>query len=54
MLPKIKEVFSKPYRIEYEEQFTSLIEERILCWLEPVGEWDSKLTNQIFDKYFYG
>lgn len=41
----IQEELPKPYRSEYEGALTSLIDDRIISWLEPVGEWGSKLTN---------
>ncbi|MFP7288595.1 antibiotic biosynthesis monooxygenase [Shouchella clausii] len=41
----IQEEFPKPYRKEYEESLTSLIDDRIVSWLEPIGEWGSQLTN---------
>lgn len=41
----VEEEFSKPYRKEYEDKLTSLIDDRIISWLEPVGEWKSQLTN---------
>lgn len=41
----IQEEFPKPYRKEYEEALTSLIDDRIVSWLEPIGEWGSQLTN---------
>lgn len=41
----IKNELPKPYRKEYEEKLTGLIDDRIASWLEPVGEWGSKLTN---------
>ncbi|MFC5452401.1 putative quinol monooxygenase [Paenibacillus aestuarii] len=41
----IQEELPKPYRSEYEGALSSLIEDRIISWLEPVGEWGSKLTS---------
>ncbi|NHN30019.1 putative quinol monooxygenase [Paenibacillus agricola] len=41
----VQEEFPKPYRKEYEESLTGLIDERIVSWLEPIGEWGSQLTN---------
>ncbi|KQX44578.1 antibiotic biosynthesis monooxygenase family protein [Paenibacillus sp. Root444D2] len=41
----IKEELPKSYRTEYEGTLTSLIDDRIVSWLEPIGEWGSKLTN---------
>jgi quinol monooxygenase YgiN len=41
----VEEEFPKPYRKEYEDKLTSLIDDRIISWLEPVGEWKSQLTN---------
>jgi quinol monooxygenase YgiN len=41
----IQEELPKSYRAEYEGALTSLIDERIVSWLEPIGEWGSKLTN---------
>ncbi|KRF31640.1 putative quinol monooxygenase [Paenibacillus sp. Soil787] len=41
----VQEEFPKPYRKEYEETLTSLIDDRIVSWLEPIGEWGSQLTN---------
>ncbi|KRF32210.1 antibiotic biosynthesis monooxygenase [Paenibacillus sp. Soil787] len=41
----VQEEFPKPYRKEYEETLTNLIDDRIVSWLEPIGEWGSQLTN---------
>ncbi|MNW67018.1 hypothetical protein D3C74_455450 [compost metagenome] len=41
----IQDELTKPYRAEYEGALTNLIDDRIVSWLEPVGEWGSTLTN---------
>ncbi|MDN8588864.1 antibiotic biosynthesis monooxygenase [Paenibacillus sp. 11B] len=41
----IEHELNKPYRAEYEGALTNLIDDRIVSWLEPVGEWGSTLTN---------
>ncbi|MFC4779306.1 putative quinol monooxygenase [Paenibacillus sp. GCM10023252] len=41
----IKEELIKPYRAEYEGALSSLIEDRNVSWLEPIGEWGSTLTH---------
>ncbi|WP_339299390.1 antibiotic biosynthesis monooxygenase [Paenibacillus sp. FSL R5-0623] len=41
----IQNELTKPYRAEYEGALTNLIDDRIVSWLEPVGEWGSTLTN---------
>ncbi|WP_416298254.1 MULTISPECIES: antibiotic biosynthesis monooxygenase [Paenibacillus] len=41
----IQHELTKPYRTEYEGALTNLIDDRIVSWLEPVGEWGSTLTN---------
>lgn len=41
----MQEEFTKPYRKKYEETLASLINDRIVSWLEPIGEWGSQLTN---------
>ncbi|KFN08870.1 putative quinol monooxygenase [Paenibacillus macerans] len=41
----IQDELPKPYRSEYEGALTSLIDDRIVSWLEPIGEWGSKLTS---------
>lgn len=41
----ILEELPKSYRKEYEETLSGLIDERIVSWLEPTGEWGSSLTN---------
>ncbi|GGH50565.1 hypothetical protein GCM10008014_15760 [Paenibacillus silvae] len=40
----IQHELNKPYRAEYEDSLTKLIDDRIVSWLEPVGEWGSRLT----------
>lgn len=41
----VQHELTKPYRTEYEGELTNLIDDRIVSWLEPVGEWGSALTN---------
>lgn len=41
----VQEEFPKSYRSEYEGTLASLIDDRIVSWLEPIGEWGSQLTN---------
>jgi quinol monooxygenase YgiN len=40
----LAEEFPKPYRKEYEAALGNLVDDRIVSWLEPVGEWGSQLT----------
>lgn len=42
----LQEELPKSYRKEYEEKLSGLIEDRIVSWLEPVGEWGSQLTTR--------
>ncbi|MBA2939634.1 antibiotic biosynthesis monooxygenase [Paenibacillus sp. CGMCC 1.16610] len=39
----LQEEFTKPYRKEYEGTLGELIEDRMVSWLEPKGEWGSTL-----------
>jgi quinol monooxygenase YgiN len=41
----LAEELPKPYRKEYEEKLAELLEDRIISYLEPIGEWGSQLTN---------
>jgi quinol monooxygenase YgiN len=40
----LQEEFTKPYRKDYESTLGELILDRSVSWLEPKGEWGSKLT----------
>lgn len=40
----LQEEFTRPYRKDYEGTLGELIEDRIISWLEPKGEWGSTLT----------
>ena len=40
----LQEEFNKPYRKDYESTLAELIEDRMVSWLEPKGEWGSTLT----------
>jgi quinol monooxygenase YgiN len=41
----LQEELPKPYRKEYEENLGDILEDRIISWLEPIGEWGSQLTS---------
>lgn len=41
----LQEELPKPYRKKYEEILGDLLEERIISYLIPNGEWGSNLTN---------
>ncbi|AZN43794.1 antibiotic biosynthesis monooxygenase [Paenibacillus albus] len=41
----LAEEFIKPYRKNYEETLGNLVIDRSVSWLEPQGEWGSKITN---------
>ncbi|MBL3647054.1 MULTISPECIES: hypothetical protein [Bacillus] len=41
----LQEELPNPYRKKYEEVVGDLLEDRIISWLTPNGEWGSNLTN---------
>lgn len=41
----LQEELPKPYRKKYEEVLGDLLEDRIISYLTPKGEWGSNLTN---------
>lgn len=41
----LQEELPKPYRKKYDESLGELLEDRIISFLTPTGEWGSNLTN---------
>ncbi|MFD2612214.1 putative quinol monooxygenase [Paenibacillus gansuensis] len=41
----LEEEFPKPYRKDYENVLSEMLEDRIVSWLVPTGEWGSRITS---------
>ncbi|MGG4166376.1 antibiotic biosynthesis monooxygenase family protein [Rossellomorea vietnamensis] len=44
----IEHELPKPYRKDYEETLGSMIEDRIVSWHRPIGEWGGNVTGKKF------